>query len=41
MFINDPWDLAELDQSHFLLFYLTLETLLVGQKIFLFIFDSI
>ena len=32
MFINDPWGLAELDQSHFLLFYLTLETLLVGQK---------
>ena len=32
MFINDPWGLAELDQSHFLLFYLTLETLLVGQN---------
>ena len=32
MFINDSWGLAELDQSHFLLFYSTLETLLPGQK---------
>ena len=34
MFINDSWGLAELDQSRFLLFYTTFETLLHGQKHF-------
>ena len=40
MFINDSWGLAELDQSRFLLFYTTFETLIPGET-FLFILDSI